>query len=266
MSTIVFTGKQFKENNRFKKFYMILPFDETPYRTGHNYGFNKGIYFVDQDNLSYHLNNYSKWIREVEIIDDSVIYLCQNEYNATKLNLKERNELGKCYEIDKEFLKQSINYISRIKDQTWELCLLAIKYSNGHAIEYIRDRTIELCKYAVKINPFVIKYDRCQNFDICKMAIEIDPTVFYYVNRSYKNNDMCELAVRKCGLNLAYVPNQTPDLCIIAVVQNPLAIQYVKESLQTPELCELAVSLNIDALKYVKSIKNKINLCLNCCQ
>jgi len=136
-------------------------------------------------------------------------------------------------EICWEAVSHSYANLGRVKNQTRELCLMAIhKGDGGGALYHIRDQTPELCEESVRLHPFSLMYVRDQT-----------PA-------------LCLLAVKQSGLTLQFVHDQTPDLCLAAVSQDGRALQYVKE--QTPEICAAAVRQWAGAIQYVKQLTPEI--------
>ena len=260
----VLTGSDFKAIYQNTKFYKLT--NELELHNGFQYvdGLNVdiitfnpsgqcssgGLYFTE-------LNKIAKWIsyggetmtyiREVEILDDSSVYVEKNKFKADKFNLQQKVLL-------KDF-------------EQWnnlEFCKLAVQ-ENGFALQFVKEQTDEICltieaklqsklkasllsKLAVQQNGIALQYVKEQTEEICKLAVQQDGYALTYVKD--QTEEICKFAVQQDGYALQYVKEQTDEICKLAVQKNGPALQYVKE--QTEEICKLAVQQNGKALYYVK--------------
>lgn len=129
-------------------------------------------------------------------------------------------------EFYKKVISQNGLLINYIKEQTPELCMLAVQ-QNGLALKYINNKTPELCKLAVQQNGLALQYVPEQTPELCK------------------------LAVQQNGLAIEYVKEQTPELCELAVQENAMSLYYVDNQFKTIELCKLAVEQDEDTIYHV---------------
>ena len=57
-----------------------------------------------------------------------------------------------CYEVDLIKIKQydDEETLQYVQEQTYELCLVAVKQNNGWALQFVKKQSYELCLIAVK--------------------------------------------------------------------------------------------------------------------
>jgi len=199
-----------------------------------------GLYFTEYDKIGmwiYYNKQKMKYIRKVEIINDSKVYVEDNKFKADKFILRERILL-------EDF--------EGWNDKTF--CKIAVQ-QNGLALEYVINQTEKICKLAVQKNGLALQYVIVQTKEICNFAIQQNAFALKYV--IFQNNELCKLAVKQNGLSLYYVETQTKELCKLAVQQNPNALKYVKN--QTKDICKLAIQKDSSVIRYVK--KRKVEIC-----
>jgi len=187
------SGKDFKELYSYTKFYKITNKNECHHNFQYKDGLNEdtqkfnpvgecksgGLYFTELYNIPY-WTLHGLYIREVEILDDSLVYIEYNKFKTNKFYLKEKillndfnkwHDFGFCYDAykinrynmlyikSKDFITCMVQQIGLVLQdvplelQTYELCKLAVK-SNGLSIRFVPEKfkTYELCKLAVKNN------------------------------------------------------------------------------------------------------------------
>ncbi len=169
------SGKEFKAQHPTKKFYKLT--NETENHNGFQFqdGLNTdtypintnkcsqgGLYFTNEKKIykwiSYN-NKTMKYIREVEILDDSEIYIEDDKYKTDKFVLKSRKIIFEDDEICKLIVKEYRFSLQHVKNQTEKICKLSVQ-KNGLELEYVKDQTDEICKLAEQENFYALKYKK----------------------------------------------------------------------------------------------------------
>ena len=70
---------------------------------------------------------------------------------------------------DLEKVKKDAFALQYVKNQTPELCLLAVK-QNGIVVHYVKEQTPEICLLAVQQTGYAIEYIRNQTPELCLLA------------------------------------------------------------------------------------------------
>lgn len=255
------TVKQFYEKYPNTRFFKVMYAHLEPVKVGLNkkefvitphYG--GGILFSSQKNLYnrdvYENRGYNCLLQpptqlyEVFFTDeasDAKIHIFPNVFICDKCILGEPIVFNPfiCDIENEEFYKKVISQngllINYVKEQTPELCMLAVQ-QNGFALKYINNKTIELCMLAVQQNG---------------IALEYVPTELQ--NDSAKHC-LYELAVQQNGLALEYVKEQTYEICKLAVQEHGFSLYYVNEQFKTIELCKMACEQDEEAICHVPQI------------
>ncbi len=177
MKFTVLPGDTFKEMFGFFQFYKITAEGENeknqPLVDGLNViplsqknGYcDGGITFNIQDNLFKGLNNYAvtyKYIREVEIPDDAMIFIDYNSFRSDKLILKERKDLSESdiwndINFCKDILLCDHKYITFIKNPPHELLDWLLTKRPG-ALEYIDNPPNDLVIKVLNDTPYMIRH------------------------------------------------------------------------------------------------------------
>jgi hypothetical protein len=152
-----------------------------------------------------------------------------------------------------EAIRQDCNILRLIPNQTYDVCLEAIK-QHGLLLQYVKEefQSNELCLEAVKNNYKALQYVKDQTTDICSCAIKQNGVALQFVQEVFQTDEFCLEAVNQDGLLLQYVKNQTPELCLKAVESCGEALEFVK--VKTPDICYRAVTENGYAIRYVDHI------------
>ena len=226
----VLTGFEFKDTYRNIKFYKLT--NELELHNGFHYvdglnidtqkfyPFNQcssgGLYFTELNKIgmwiSYGDQNMT-YIREVEILDDSLVHVENNKFKANKFYLHPKVSL-------KDF-------------EQWnnlEFCKLAVQ-QNGFALKYISEekQTEEICStlFECKLEASLLS----------KLAVQQNGYALQFVKK--QTEEICKLAVQQNAYALQFVKDQTEEICKLAVQKNGHLLQYVKK--QTEEICKLAI-------------------------
>jgi len=194
-------GTTFKELFGFFTFYKILQENELEKNqllvtglndislTQKNGYVDGGIVFNIQDNLFKGLINHTniyKYIREVEIPDDALVFIDYNSFKADKLILKERsnisdseiwNDINYC----KEVLLLDHRYISFIKNPPYEL-LDWLLSKRPIAIEYIDQVPNDLIIKVITNMPYLIKYVKNPTIEHYLLAYEKNSYAIQYID------------------------------------------------------------------------------------
>lgn len=197
-------GREFNEMYSSTTFYKLTRESEChngfQYRTGVNVDtvpFNPllicraGLFFTDLHCIPMWIEDHV-YIREVIIMEDSVVCVSQNKFKADKFILKEKILLSEfAYWLDESF------------------CKLALYY-DAYALQYIRNQTDEMCLKAVTTNPFTLRFVRKQTDIICKCAVQQDGHALLYVHK--QTEEICILAIRQNWAVLPYVKKITDEI------------------------------------------------------
>ena len=158
-----------------------------------------GFYFCNEEHIwqwAYLYNNSEDtlgWIRSVELPADALFQMePKNKFKANKIILGPRVSVEDFLLMKPERVKAALTHdgmlLRYVKEQTHDLCLLAIK-QNSDSIQYVKEQTIDLCLIAIEQNANTIQYVKDQLFDLCLRAVTFH------------------------GSSLYNVVNQTPELC-----------------------------------------------------
>ena len=258
----VLTGFEFKAKYSNTKFYKLT--NESEIHNGFHYvdGLNidtekfnpsdqcssGGLYFTELNKIamwiSYGGENMT-YVREVEILDDSLVYIEENKFKADKFylhpkvslkNFEQWNNLEFCSTLEASHLnklkalhlsklkalllsKLEASHLSKLKDLLWYK--LAVQ-------QCIKKQTEEIYKSVVQENGFALQCVKEQTEEICKLAVQQNGHALYHVKK--QTEEICKLAVQQDCFALQYVKKQTKDLCKLAVRQNGDALHYVNLS------------------------------------
>lgn len=161
--------------------------------------------------------------------------------------------------------------------QTYKMCLAAVR-NDGNAIRFASKKllTDELCYEAIKQNGFALEYvpDKFKTNDLCVNAVlqvannyekvrSHVKNVFELVPSMYLSKKLYQIAIKRNGIMLQYVPDNKKDdkMCVLALTNNSSAFEYVPTKLQTKQMCVDAVKLNPLMLQFVCSKYKSITLC-----
>jgi hypothetical protein len=161
------------------------------------------LYMGTYDNL---IDNMNKYPELISCFFDVVI---KNNLYETLFNIS--------YDRIVSIIKENgilLEFIKDVKDQTDELCLIAIE-ENYNAFKFIIDKNENICLKAIDINPHVLTYIDNQTTEMCLKAIAIDPSVFKYVKN--QSEEICSFALRKNPYLLEYIVDQTIEQCLLVI-------------------------------------------------
>ncbi len=252
----VYSGKEFNEINKNKKFYKIINEYEIHYGFKYKDGLNidtnifnptneygkGGLYFTDLNNIIYYFK-CGIYIREVILPDDAQIYVCfPNNYKADKFILKSSKLIA--------YFDEWNNY---------EFYINAVDKLGESIFLYLRDEklTDTICKLAVQQNGLALKYIKYKykTEDICKLAVQQNGLALQFVDFESRTDEICKLAVQQNGLALQFIRiiNSTDEICNIAIQQNSLALRHVRPNELTEEMYKIAIKQNGLTLRYIKT-------------
>jgi len=157
--------------------------------------------------------------------------------------------------ICKEVISMKPSYLKYIKEQTPEICAMALQahFIPIHEVtplQYVKEQTPELCMMAIKQAPWAIEYVKEQTRELCIAAVTRNGFTIGGIKE--QTDELCRIAVEKNPWAIKYIKNQTPELCLMAVKKNGYTLTDIKN--QTYEICEAAVMNNPDALLDVKNL------------
>lgn len=271
-------GKKFNELYGNGKFYVFLNNNFTC-ESNLNVDPNKEYLFYEESKCHLHFDQYGhKKIASVKIPNDAQVCVELNEFKTNKIILY---DILNFEDVDDEFWIKLLQYydlgiaLKYIKNQTYELCISAVK-QHGGMLKYVNNKflTEEICKFAIQqcrcalnyvttdIKSTIYEFHKITPIEnIYEYAVRHDGWSLQYVKKEFitteKLFELCVLAVSQNGFVLQYVRNTYPnmlteDLCISAVKQNGFALQYVKKELKTEKICALAVQQNGLVLSIIK--------------
>ena len=213
------SGTEFKKLYPNTTFYKLTNMSENhnnfQYKDGLNIDINKldpssicdrGLYFTELNYIGFWMRYINvKYIREVEIVDDSLICIEEEKFKTNKFILKERILLKDfVFWNDNDFclstVGQNSNALELVQNQTEEICLAAVMWY-GDSLKYVRNQTKKICLAAVKQNGYALEFVQNQTEKICLAAI------------------------RQNGYALSFVKDETYNLCLEAIVQKSCNIK-----------------------------------------
>lgn len=132
---------------------------------------------------------------------------------------------------------------------------------NGLALQYCPNPSYNYCEIALRENGLALNFIFSRIFGttyakLCKLAVINNPLALSLVEKAFKSEKLCILAVNSNGLMLEFVLNKTYEICKVAIINNPMSLKFVID--QTDDLCILAVQSNGLALQFVKDKTTKI--------
>lgn len=133
---------------------------------------------------------------------------------------------GKTNEEIKAILNHNGYMLEFLKDQTEELCLIAVK-SEGDALRYVKKQTAKICQAAVKNDGLALKYVKRPSKKIQIAAIENDAYAIEFCKD--QTMELQRLAVRKNGYSISEIRGTVHvEICDLAVNQAPRALKFIK--------------------------------------
>jgi hypothetical protein len=216
----IYSGIEFKALTENQKYYKILRDDLIHHGFSYKLGINEdvlnfhphgncspgGLYFTDLDNIVEYIT-YGNNIAEIEILDDSEIYVESKKCKASKFNIISIYSL--------------YDFISNLP---YDIQLFIVK-QNGYVLQFIENQTPELCKEALQ-NGIEIKFIKNKTEDLCKLAVSKNGISLIFIKN--QTDEICKIAVQQYGKALKFVENQTFEICRLAVDQDYWAMQYIK--------------------------------------
>jgi hypothetical protein len=108
------------------------------------------------------------------------------------------------------------------------MCLAAVQSSGYYALSRIKDQTHELCLAAVKQSGEAVRLVNQQTEDICLAAVQQTPLALQHCK--ILNEEICLAAVSRYGGSLRDIPleHQTRAVIDAALQKDPKAKRYVK--------------------------------------
>lgn len=168
---------------------------------------------------------------------------------------------------EKQILKKDGLALANIKNQTEELCCIAVR-QNGRALRYVHNQTEKICLAAVRSNALVLEYVENQTKRVITTALKKDGIAVQFLKEP--SREYYTLAIESNPAAIQFVPQST-DLCLLALKKDPQAFQYINDKtnqsywpivisqpkllslIDKPpvELCLKAISNDSSAFKYV---------------
>ena len=233
-----YKGSEFNNLHKNKIFYKLT--NESENHNGFQFvdginidTFGRGFCFTDRENMKYWFdynhNGVMMYYREIIIPDDASVFAYDNEYKTDKIILRSKYNIWDNDDMCKDILKECGAALQYIKNQTVELCEIAV-LQNGSALEYVNKefKTYRICKMAVCQNRHALQYvdPELQTEKICEIALLQKEDVFEHIHK--KSLKLCEIAILQKGSIIDLIDDQTAHLCELAVYKDGNAIQYIK--------------------------------------
>ncbi len=118
------------------------------------------VYLYESHTVCTQFNNITQYIHEIELTQSTVIEKIEfGENNIVLYRTKDYiikrtiliENFKEEYKLQKQSIETSADNIKFIKNQTYDLCILAIN-KEPDSIKYIHNQTEELCIMAININ------------------------------------------------------------------------------------------------------------------
>lgn len=180
---------------------------------------------------------------------DEMLLLAAPKYPSLYDKIKNKSLIIQGDGVDVDFLlNNNPNYITNIKNPSYQQCLTVIKKS-AKLINYIplEHQSEELCMIAVQDYPESIKFMEKQTDSIALTAVLQRGRVLQFVKN--KTDDICEAAVDNDGTALEFVDNQTDIIIKKAFLQNTTAFKFIKN--KTYEIIEYACSIDHNLIEFI---------------
>lgn len=201
----------------------------------------KGFWVLKRSELlryKYYIGNV-KYIRKVELLEDSKVYIGRDLLQTNKFVLGPRKIFNVEDYYDNNMFIEIIKsnpanfYLVPDSYKTEELCLLSVPYL-GDMLQYVPDKlkTKQMCLLAVNNNYYA----------------------FIYIPDIFKTREMCEAAVKINPIMLKYVPDsmKTYKMCLRAVSRGFNSLKFVPSEIKDAKICRMAVKNNIEMVKYAE--------------
>lgn len=222
---MMISGKEFNTLYKNKKFYLIsgkndkLSNDSYLYETT----YDPHIYLKKNNNLTsikfddldenVYINQLNKYIREVNILEDSVVYIS--------------TEFGNC----KRFITNKLFLHERQKLKNCGL------FNNS-----------EICERLAMRHPFALRFIP-EEMITNELAEKVTHKMFegiIYLPKQFRNKTVCNIAVNKHGDLLVCVPSEyiTAKLCELAVLNGLSHMDCIPIEFLTKKICDLAFEKN----------------------
>lgn len=194
------------------------------------FSYTKGLYFTRLCQVFKDIGLYFN-IGIISIPDDAIIYL---------------NNLNNYYRTDKLFIEQIISkseFINRFPKHS-------IKHNVEH-LQSIKQQTIELCKMAINKSWLAIKWiaPHYLTSQLCYLVVKKYWQSLQYIPKEWHTQELYQIACQQNGTAIQYIDSQTIELCHLAIKTSYIAIKYIKNP--TIELYQVAYNRNKRALKYI---------------
>jgi hypothetical protein len=213
-------------------------------------------------------------------------YVINQTYDICMESVKENGRAlqfvhDKNDDIILEALKTTYDALKYVNEdeQTLDICLKSLEYSNGSSFPYIHDKTDEILNKTCEMSPIYVL--RCKNTPnefiekallkdprliylteyrndiICKHVVSHDGMLLKYMNEDYQTFELCEIAVRNNPNAIKFVIHKNDHLASIALEKDGLLLQHIFN--QNDYICDIALRQNPLAIKYVIDQNDYLN-------
>ncbi len=181
-------------------------------------------------------------------------------YNYEFINFEYLNNYLPIHDIYKIFVTTNGLALQFIKEQTEEICLLAVK-NNHISFQYVKNKTFDICKIVLNKYGLFLKglnknnYTKEQYHELCNIAINNRCSSLEYVDEEFKTFDICSLAISICYNTIEFIKNPSEELCLFALEQNINSVHNIK--IKSFNACKYIAKTEYTNLQFVTK-KNMI--------
>lgn len=243
-----------------------------------------GLYFCDLNDLEYWLHLHpSGLICEVTLPPNAQVVKQNHKYKADKIIINNPlpiNEFITKHDMKFDIVAYDGEYLRYIDDQTFAICAAAI-INNPSSFLHVKNQTQELCTLAIKhdytlflninsefVSPDIINFVLCKCCEVQHYEYNCSQNK---INSEFVSPDIVNFVLYKCsqiltkimqydGLLLTHIEHQTLSMCHEAIKQNYKAFKSVHKIFQTSEMCHNVVKQDGLLLEYVED--KTLDLCI----
>jgi hypothetical protein len=215
------SGKEFNEKYPNKVFYTVL-------RTNSQH--NKvplvnGLNIITDDIINYGGLRFDELSKLYVPDKGNIVNVIIPSYATVYIK---SGEISESQYFDADQIILDLNNKLSIRDfynwTNYDLCKKLVS-QNGRLLRYVKEQTEDLCKIAVKqAGSDTLKIVKPQTDQICEVAVQQNGNALRFVK--HQTNRICELAIRQDSHALIYVNNQTDELCRLAELSKKAHMEW----------------------------------------
>jgi len=142
-------------------------------------------------------------------------------------------------------------FLPMCRRQTDDLIWRAMEADQGN-LQYIENLTHKRKLEILKKWPVLIT-TMGQTQELCDFVVKQNGSNLSHVSESFRNQKLCEIAVKDYAHALRYVPHQTEKICLSAIKRDAMALRHIKTP--TMKMYVAAVNRSPDAWNLIKKEK-----------